>query len=76
MDEKIVVEVNAETNEVVSRLMSDAELTNFEMLKTEQEEFEASKLALEQKRASDYESAVSKLSNLGLTPDEIEALLR
>ena len=74
MSRPMVKEHNLQTNEIIDREMNDAE---FAAWQTEQAEWiaeEAARQAAEAAKAEAKASAESKLSALGLTPDEIAAL--
>jgi hypothetical protein len=74
-----MTEINCETGEVVERDMTDEELVKYEaelaLIAESEAQAEADRLSQENAAATKA-SAEAKLAALGLTPDEISALIK
>jgi hypothetical protein len=72
----IAIEVNCETGEITERPLTAEELANREAMQAEAERNRAAEDAAKAELEAAKASAVSKLSALGLTADEIAALTK
>lgn len=70
-----VMEIWANTGEVIERDRTPAEQKQYEVDRLEFEQAEAERVAAEQSRAALRASAEAKLAALGLTLDEIATVL-
>jgi hypothetical protein len=72
----MVVEVDCTTGESITRAMTKEELDNRTAMQAENEKRQAEREAAEKAEADAKESALTKLTVLGLTVEEAKALLK
>lgn len=75
MSELIAVEINCETQEVVERPLTPAEIEQREADAAAFAAAEAERLAAEEAKAAAKASALAKLAALGLTEEEAQAIV-
>lgn len=67
--------VNIQTGEVILRDYTADEIAAFEASKAESEALQAARLEAQTKAEADRASALAKLADLGLTLDEVKAIV-
>lgn len=72
----MVVEIDCTTGESITRAMTKEELDNRAAMQIEQEKRQAEEAALAKAEAEAKASALTKLTALGLTVDEVKAILK
>ena len=75
MKKPIIIISNSETGEVVEREMNEQEFAVYETDRIENDKAKAERAKVEADKASAKASAQAKLAALGLTPDEVAAIV-